>query len=119
MAYDEHTADRIHGILSKKKQNFETKRMFGGLCFMVNDKMCIGVHQDRIMARVGPDLEERALALEGAKQMDFTGRPMRGFIFVDSEGYDMESQLETWVDLCLEYNPIAKASKKKKKLMML
>ncbi len=114
MAYDEYLAERIGKILSSKKVNFIEKKMMGGLCFMVDDKMCLGVVKDALMARVDPDIYEEALNREGARPMDFTGRPMKGYVFVEPEGVDMEADLESWVDLCLDFNPRAKSSKKKK-----
>ena len=82
---------------------------------MVDDKMCVGVHTDQIMARIDPLREEEALLRPGAKQMDFTGRPMKGFVFVDQVGFDLDQDLEQWVEMCLEFNPRARSSKKRKK----
>jgi hypothetical protein len=81
---------------------------------MVDDKMCIGVQEDNLMARIDPEIYDEALTREGCREMDFTGRPMKGFVFVDSRGYDLDSDLDSWVQLCLEFNPMAKSSKKKK-----
>ena len=116
MAYDEFLADRIRNQLNSKRVGFDEKKMMGGLCFMVDDKMCIGVHTDQIMCRVGPDMYEECLKKEGCIEMAFTGRPMKGFVWVESSAIDDEKYLESWVDLCLAYNPIAKASKKRKKI---
>lgn len=85
----------------------------GGLAFMVDDKMCLGIVKDELMARVGPDAENEALKMKGSRPMDFTGRPMKGYLFVSEEGIDMEEDLEKWVQLCLDFNPQAKSSKKK------
>lgn len=116
MAYDELLADRLRNILKDKKVPNAEKKMMGGLCFMVDDKMCVGIVKDTLMARIDPDVYEEALTKKGSKQMDFTGRPMKGFVFVEPEGIDMEDDLEYWVQLCLDYNPKAKSSKKKKKV---
>lgn len=113
MAYDEYLADRIRIIL-KRKTGFEEKKMMGGLCFMVDDKMCVGVVNDNLMARVDPSKYESLLKQKGAKEMDFTGKPMKGFIFIHPEGIDMENDLEFWIEECLEFNPRAKSSKKRK-----
>lgn len=119
MAYNEFIADRIRQIFRERKTNFYEKRMMGGLCFMVDDKMCCGVHYskkketDLLMTRIGEDAYEQASKKEGALPMDFTGRPMKGFVFVTPDGFDMDKDLEYWVDLCLAFNPIAKRSKKK------
>ncbi len=116
MPYNEHLADRIRQILSDKRAKVtEEKKMFGGLCFMVNNKMCIGVMKEDVMARVGRDAAETARTRLGARPMDFTKRPMKDFVFVDPEGTDMEEDLEYWVELCLAYNPLAKVSKKRQK----
>jgi len=114
MAYDEYLADRIKRILETKKVNFEEKKMMGGLCYMVNDKMCAGIIKDMLMARIGPDIYEEALTKKGCQEMDFTKRPMKGYVYVEPEGIDMDSDLEYWIDLCLKFNPVAKSSKKKK-----
>lgn len=82
---------------------------------MVDDKMCAGVVKDNLMARVGPGLYPDALKRMGAREMDFTKRPVKGFVFVDPEGWDMDRDLDGWIDMCLEYNPQATSSKKKKK----
>lgn len=114
MAYDEFLADRVRDCLASTKTHFEEKKMMGGLCFMVDDKMCVGVVKNSLMARIGPDVYEEALQKAGCKPMDFTGRPMKGFVFIEPEGIDMEADLSYWVELCLAFNPLAKSSKKKK-----
>ena len=81
---------------------------------MVDDKMCLGIVRDTLMARIGPEAYEEALQREGCREMDFTGRPMKGYVFIEPEGVDLDSDLDHWVDLCLEFNPLAKSSKKKK-----
>lgn len=113
MAYDELLADKIRLELDKKKVAYEEKKMFGGLCFMVDDKMCVGIIKDEMMARIDPEVEEEALTKRGARPMDFTGRPMRGYLNIEQEGLDED--MEYWIDLCLDFNPRAKSSKKKKK----
>ena len=112
MAFNEHMADRIKRILRERKVAYEERKMFGGLCFMVDGKMCIGVEKERIMARIDPGIYDEALKRKGSRPMDFTGRIMKGYVFVDEGGVDMEEDLEYWVDLCLDFNPRAKASKK-------
>jgi TfoX/Sxy family transcriptional regulator of competence genes len=113
MAYDEHLAERIEGVLKQRKSNYYEKKMFGGVCFMVNDKMCVGVIKDAMMVRLDPLTIESVLNEPGVKPMDFTGRPMKGYLFIAPEGVDMHEDLERWVDRCLAYNPLAKASKKR------
>ncbi len=113
MAYNEQMADRVRLALSHI-EDVEEKAMFGGLCFMVNNKMCICVNEEEMLYRVGPDFEEEALEQPGARPMDFTGRPMKGYVFVDLDYVRKKSELDYWVKQCLAYNPLAKASKKKK-----
>jgi len=113
MAYDEYLADRIKHIFDVKSISFKEVKMMGGLCYMVNDKMCAGIIKDKLMARVGPEAYDEALTKKGCREMDFTKRPMRGFVYVEPAGIDMDSELEYWIDLCLAYNPKAKSRKKK------
>ena len=89
--------------------------MFGGICFMVNDKMCIGVAEDEMMCRIGPDAYEDALEKNGVREMVFTGRPMVGYVFVNKNVLGSKKELRYWVDLCLKFNVFAKSSKKKSK----
>jgi hypothetical protein len=112
MAYNEHLAERIKKVFKEKHVGFAVKKMMGGLCFMVDNKMCLGVEKDMLMARVGPDVYQQALEKKGCREMDFTGRPLKGFVFVEAKAIDMEKDLEYWIDLCLAYNPNAKLSKK-------
>lgn len=114
MAYDEFLADRIRNTLTSKNVTFTEKKMFGGLCFMVDDKMCVGIIKNDLMARINPEKQEELLQKNGAHEMKFTHRPMRGFLQISPEGIDMDNDLEEWVDYCLEFNPLAKSSKKKK-----
>ena len=113
MAYDEFLADRIRDALNNRKISFEERKMMGGLCYMVDDKMCIGVVKNNLMARIDPDIYEEALTKTGCKEMDFTGRSMKGFVFVEPRGIDLDEDLDYWVELCLDFNPLAKSSKKK------
>lgn len=114
MAYDEKLADRVREIIVDTHKNIEEKKMFGGLCFMVNDKMCIGVEQERLMLRIDPEKYNEVIEKEGCRQMDFTGKPMKGFVFVDKNVLQTKKQLHYWIDLALQYNKIARPSKKKK-----
>jgi TfoX/Sxy family transcriptional regulator of competence genes len=114
MAYDEKLADRVREIIVETNKNIEEKKMFGGLCFMVNDKMCVGVEQERLMLRIDPEKYNDAIEKEGCSPMDFTGKPMKGFIFVDKNVLRTKKGLHYWINLAIEYNKIAKPSKKKK-----
>jgi TfoX/Sxy family transcriptional regulator of competence genes len=113
MTYDEKLADRTREMIALTQKNVEEKKMFGGLCFMVNDKMCIGVEKERLMLRIGPERYDEAMEKEGCQPMDFTGKVMKGYVFVDADAVTTKKKLEYWVALALEYNKIAKASKKK------
>jgi TfoX/Sxy family transcriptional regulator of competence genes len=112
MAYNEKIADRTREIIAETHKNVEEKAMFGGLCFMVNDKMCVGVEKDRLMVRLDPAKYDEVMEKEGCKPMDFTGRVMKGYVFVDAEVLNTKKKLEYWIKLALEFNKIAKASKK-------
>lgn len=114
MAYNEFLADRVKNILNEKRIVFEAKKMMGGLCFMVDDKMCCGIVKDQLMARIGVDAYEEALTKKGCSEMNFTGRPMKGYVFIAPEGIDLEDDLAYWIQLCIDFNPLAKSSKKKK-----
>jgi TfoX/Sxy family transcriptional regulator of competence genes len=113
MAYSEKLANNVRELISQTHKNVEEKRMFGGLCFMVNDKMCVGVEQERLMVRLDPAKYDEAMEKEGCKPMDFTGKIMKGYVFVDIEALNTKKKLEYWVKLALEFNKIAKSSKKK------
>ena len=115
MAYNEKLADRTREIISLTHKITEEKKMFGGLCFMVNDKMCVGVEQERLMIRLDPALYDEVMEKEGCRPMDFTGKIMKGYVFVDIEALNTKKKLEYWVKLALEFNKLAKASKKKPK----
>ncbi len=113
MAYDEHLADRVRELFSEHRK-VEEKKMMGGLTFMVNSKMCVGILNDDLMVRIAPEEYEKALERPGCRVMDFTGRPMKGFVFVGPEGTKGKKQLDSWLALALDFNKRAKTSKKKK-----
>ena len=113
MAYDQYLAERISGVLTEKKVRFEAKNMMGGLCYMIDDKMAAGVVKEALMIRIDPELYEPSLKKKGVRQMDFTGKVLKGFLLVDPIGIDMQKDLEYWIQLCLDFNPKAKSSKKR------
>ena len=113
MAYNQKLADMTRDIISLTQKKIEEKSMFGGLCFMVNGKMCVGVEKDRLMVRLDPSRYEEVMEKEGCRPMDFTGKVMKGFVFVDIGVLNTKKKLEYWIKLALEYNKIAKPSKKK------
>jgi TfoX/Sxy family transcriptional regulator of competence genes len=114
MAYNENLADRTRELIALPRLKVEEKKMFGGLCFMVDDKMCLGIIKDELMVRLDPALNEEVLEMEGCRPMDFSGKSMTGFVFVTPEAVDTEAKLKYWTDLALEYNPKAQANRKKK-----
>jgi TfoX/Sxy family transcriptional regulator of competence genes len=113
MAYNEQLADRVRAALEATPRVVE-KKMMGGLTFMVNSKMCVGIVKDDLMLRIAPEEYEQALERKGCREMNFTGKPMRGFVFVDEEGLRNRKDFMYWIDLAMAYNKKAKASKKKK-----
>jgi TfoX/Sxy family transcriptional regulator of competence genes len=113
VAYNEKLANLTRELLALTEKKVVEKAMFGGLCFMVNDKMCVGVEKDRLMVRLNPAKYEEALEMNGCKPMDFTGKIMKGYVFVDAAALTTKKKLEYWLKLALEYNAIAKSSKKK------
>ncbi len=113
MAYDEQLAERVRAVLDGQPGLTERK-MFGGLAFMLAGNMCVGVEHDRLMVRLGPDLHEEALTRPHAAPMDFTGRPMKGFVFVAPGGISTPGELREWVDLALRFCRTLPAKKAKK-----
>ena len=114
MAYDEKLSDRIREALADLPK-VEEKLMFGGACYMVNGKMCVGVVKGEMMCRIDPDLYEETLRKRGCCEMVFSGKPMKGFVFVSDEGMKTKKEFDYWIGLCLAINERAKASKKKKR----
>ena len=102
MSYDEKTAERVRRILSLRLDVVE-KKMFGGLCFMVNGGMCCGLTSTAFMVRVGPDRYEEALAQPHARPMNFTGRPLTGMVYVDPAGYKTDVALAKWVQRSVDF----------------
>ena len=110
MAYNETLARRIRERFAPLK-NVEEKQMMGGLTFMYNGKMCVGVIKDDLMCRIDPKLHEQLIEKRGCRTMDFTKRPMSGYIMVDESGMNSKKEFEYWIDLALDFNKRAKASK--------
>jgi hypothetical protein len=102
MAYDEGLAERIRAVLDEQPGVSE-KRMFGGVAFLVKGHMSVGIVQDKLMVRVGPDSYDRILRERHARRMDFTGRPMKGFVYVVPSGYEADVDLQRWVNLNVSY----------------
>ena len=110
MAYDEKTAERVRRLLSERADVVE-KKMFGGLCFMVNGGMCCGLTGTAFMVRVGPDRYQEALAQPHVRPMDFTGRPLAGMVYVDPAGYRSDRALATWIRRGVDFVSTAPAKK--------
>lgn len=102
MAYDERLAGRLRDIYDTLP-NVKEQKAFGGITFLVNGHMSCGIVKDTLMARVGPEQYEAALKRKFAREMDFTGRPMKGFVFVAPEGIKTKKVLRSWVDLTLNF----------------
>lgn len=114
MSFSEKMADRVREMIAAEATNVEEKKMFSGLCFMVNDKMCVAVRENSIMVRIDPVMFEEIAGKEGVGPMIHNGREMKGYFFVDEEVLKTKKQLAYWVNLALEFNKFAKSSKKKK-----
>lgn len=102
MPYNEHLAERIRRTLSAR-HDVEEKKMFGGLCFMVKGKMAMGIVKDDLMVRVVPEKYADALGHPHCREMDFTGKPLKGFLYVGPDGMDSDRELEEWLALGLEF----------------
>ncbi|WGD35661.1 TfoX/Sxy family protein [Olleya sp. YS] len=109
MAYNDYLAERVRHRLNKVN-TIEEKKMMGGLIFMVNNKMCIGIdinkatNQDRLMVRVGKAAHDLLIFKKGSTVMDFTGKVMRGFLFITPDGFDSDKDLDFWIEKALDFN---------------
>jgi TfoX/Sxy family transcriptional regulator of competence genes len=113
MAYNEKLAERIRERLNEVP-NVREQQMMGGLTFMVNEKMCVGVFKDELMCRINPHIREELLEKSGCHTMTFTKRPMRGIVLVEESGVHSKKDFEFWITYCLDYNKTLKRTKKKK-----
>ena len=114
VSFNEQLNNRIREALVDVA-HVQEKYMFGGVCYMVNGKMCIGVVKEEMMCRIGPAEYEKALERTGCREMVFTGKPMKGYVFVSAEGMKNRKDFEHWIRLCLAFNTEAKAAVKKRK----
>ncbi|MFK8038473.1 MAG: TfoX/Sxy family protein [Crocinitomicaceae bacterium] len=118
--FDQYLVDRVEQRL-KSNGLTEIKNMMGGLIFMVDYKMCIGIDkdrktgEDRLMVRVGKAPYEKLLFKKGSREMDFTGKVMRGFLFISPDGFDSDEDLDFWIQKALEFNQTIEMSAKQKK----
>jgi len=99
MSYDEGLAERLRDALQSRRRISE-KKMFGGLAFMSRGYMFVGITGDILMARIGPDYYEQALSRPHVRVMDFTGKSMKGYVYVDPPGFESHSDLSDWVQRC-------------------
>lgn len=113
MAYDERFADRIREHIHHL--SVVEKKMMGGLCFMLNDKMFAGIIGDELMLRVDPSIYDKLLEKHGCHEMRFTGRALKGYVLVEQPALQKQDDLERWLQLAIDFNPLAKSSKKKAK----
>jgi TfoX/Sxy family transcriptional regulator of competence genes len=102
MAYDEQLAERARAAL-KGTKGLAERKMFGGLCFTVNGNMVAGVVDKKLMLRVGPENHEAVLKLKHAQPMDFTGKPMKGMVYVAPEGCKTPAAVKTWLKRALAF----------------
>lgn len=102
MAFDEGLAERLRDIL-QDHPDVEEKKMFGGLCLLVSRHMLCGIVGDKLMARVGPDQYDESLKKPHVTEMNFTGKPMKGMIYVEPDGIAEDEDLEKWVNTCLTF----------------
>lgn len=115
MAYNEQLAERIERIILEAEIPYETKKMFGGYCFMINEKLCIAAKIDEIMLRVMDSEFDQLSAMNYARPVDMSGSKMKGFIYVESAAYEKEIDLKWWVDKGIEFGLKGVLKTKKKK----
>ena len=113
MAYNEALAGRIRDALSRTRR-VEEKRMFRGVTFMVNGKMCVSVGHDDMMCRIDPSLHDTVVHRNGCRPVVMKGREYKGWILITEEGWKAKKDFDFWISLSLAFNKHAKASKKKK-----
>ena len=113
MAYDEKLASRVREKFAGLPHVVE-KAMMGGLTFMYNDKMCVGIIKDELLCRIDPELHDECIKKTGCRTMDFTNRPMKGYVMIDKTGMKAQKDFDYFINLALEYNKKAKSGKKKK-----
>lgn len=113
MPYSKGLAERVRSALANREQ-VEEKKMFGGLAFLVNGKMCINAGENRLMFRIDPAIHEDVLTRTGCRSVNMKGRAYKGYVYVCEEGLRKKEDFDFWVGLALDFNKIAKASTKRK-----
>jgi TfoX/Sxy family transcriptional regulator of competence genes len=114
MAINEKLTNRVRKSLSAVSKVKE-KKMFSGIAFMVNQKLCVSVGNDRIMCRIDPILHEDLIQKKGCRTVVMKGRELKGYVFVQEDSMPAKKDLDFWIELALDFNKRAKASPKKKK----
>ena len=110
MAYSPKLADRIRRALAGIR-NVEEKKMFRGIAFMVNDKMCVTVGDNEMMCRIDPELHESAIKRKGCRTMIMKGKEYKGWVLISEEGMKTKKDFDYWINLALDFNKRAKSSK--------
>ncbi|MFD1770414.1 TfoX/Sxy family protein [Sphingobacterium suaedae] len=114
MAYNNETVNRVRERLAMEENiEVEEKEMFSGLAFLVNGKMCINISHDNLMCRYNAELEDEVSTKNGFLPMIMKGKQLKGYCYVEPIGFQNPDDFEYWIKICLDYNPTAKASKKK------
>jgi len=115
MPFDEILAQRLRNIF-RNKDNIEEKKMFGGLCFMKSNHMCCGIVGDKLVVRVGPDNYQHCLRRQYAREMDFTGKAMKGMVYVDAKGLLSDTVLSGWIKIATDFVETLPAKKPAKRI---
>ena len=113
MAVNEKLTNKVREALASI-DNVEEKKMFSGIAFMVDEKLCIAVRNDNIMIRIDPTIHDELVEKNGCSPMIMKGKDLEGYVVVDESAVNSKKQLNYWIKLALDYNPIAQKSKKKK-----
>ena len=102
MAYNEEFAERVRALM-KDAEGYSERKMFGGICYMINGNMACGVNGDDLMLRLTPEMVEAGLAIPDTRPMDFTGRPMKSMVFINSNGTSSDADLQQWIDMAKKH----------------
>ena len=116
MAYNEKLTNRVREALTDIS-NVEEKKMFSGITFMVNGKMCISAGDDRIMCRIDPVIHEEVIKKKGCRTVEMKGREYKGYVYVNDKGMKTKKDFHYWIGLALDFNKRAKASKPARKMV--
>lgn len=98
MPYSELIEQRIDSMI-REWENIEKKKMFGGICYLINGNMCFGIYKDYLIVRTGPDVAEEKLKEKNVRPFDITGKPMKGWVMVDEGGWKLQEEMSSWLHL--------------------